>query len=252
LDILTFFTPAEMINLEIESEAVVVIDVLRASTTISAAFRAGASKIIPVADIEEARELSTTTGRENSLLCGSANGEPIDGFDLGNSPSEYVPGLVQRKTLFYYSLNLANTLLVARSQSRVLLGCFNNMNAILESTRDSNTIIFLCVGKNGRFALEDSVCAGMYIQYILNNIDGDFSLNDASTTARYLFYRHHRDILGMLHQSSHGMHLCKLGFDNDLGIAALPNIINIVPELSLEKNHIIPTVAVESMITALQ
>jgi 2-phosphosulfolactate phosphatase len=251
MDILTFFTPAEMASVKLDSETVVAIDVLRGATTITSALKAGASKIIPVGDLEHIHALKEKLGREDVLLCGSQNGEIIDGFELGNSPLEYTPSKVQRKTLLYCSVNMANALAVARQQSRVLLSCFNNMSAVLSSVGTPQTLLFLCVGKLGRFALEDAVCAGMLIQLILNKADGEVSLNDASTTARYLFYRHHRDIAGMLRQSSHGIFLRKIGFEDDLEYAAQTNIINIVPELSLEKDHILPTVAMEEVYSSL-
>lgn len=251
MDILTFFTPAEMASVKLESEMVIVIDVLRGTTTITSAFKSGASKIIPVGDLAHTHTLREKLGRENVILCGSLNGENIDGFELGNSPTDYSPAKVQRKTLLYCSVNMAKALSVARYQSRILLGCFNNMNAVLSSIGSPPALLLLCAGKSGRFAVEDAVCAGMFIQMLLNKMEGEISLNDASTTARYLYYRHHRDIAGMLNQSSHGIFLSKLGLAGDLEYAAQTNTVNIVPELSLEKDHIIPTVAMDNVYNSL-
>ena len=251
MDILTFFTPSEMAGVNINADVVIVIDVLRGATTISAALKAGAERIIPAADPPQALELATGMGREKVLLAGTVDGHRLDNFDLGNSPSEYSPSSVQRKPIVYCSNNISTALEISSPIGRVLVGCFNNIHSVLASIESSKTLLILCASKLGRFAMEDAVCAGMYIQYILNKIEGQFSLNDASATARHLFYRHHRNILGMLEQSSHGHYLTRLGYHADLEYAAMANVVNIVPELSLDKKNIIPTVSLDYVLQKL-
>ncbi len=244
MNIFTFFTPAELSTARLESEATIVIDVLRGATTIATAFASGATQVIPVDDIEQAHDFASKGDTESTILGGSINGEIIDGFNLGNSPLEFNPQNVQGKRLIYCSINIAQALAVAKNQQRVMLGCFNNLHAILNNLGDVSNLLILCAGKFGRFSMEDTVCAGMFIQYILNSIETEFSLNDASSTARYLFYRHHRNIAGMLEQSSHGIYLSKLGFGKDIEYAAMMNTIEIIPELSLDKKYLIPTSSV--------
>jgi 2-phosphosulfolactate phosphatase len=240
-----------MTDLNINSDNVVIIDVLRACTTLTVALKSGATKIAPMEDPEQARATYYDQGPIKAALGGSINGELINGFELGNSPLDYTPAVLRHKTLIYCSDNLSRAIDAVRSQERVCLGCFNNMNAVLAAIRNCHIISFLCVGKNGRFALEDAVCAGMFIQFILNNIETNFSLNDAASTARYLYYRHHRDILGMLNQSSHGLYLSKLGYSTDLEYAAQVNNINIIPELSSDKSSIIPSVSFEGVLNVM-
>jgi len=250
LNILTFFTPAEMTNINIGADVVVVVDVLRGSTTIASAFKAGASKIIPCGDLEHAFRIQNELGHDKALLCGNINDEYIDGFNLGSSPLEFTPAVIQHKALIFCSPNITKALAIARHHQRILLGCFNNLNAVLECLGNPANLIVLCAGKNGHFSLEDAVCAGMMIQFLLNRTETEFSLNDAASTARYLFYRHHRDILGMLNQSAQGIFLSKLGYSQDIEYSARLNTLNIVPELSLGKDYIIPTVAVENILVA--
>ncbi len=246
MNILTFFTPAELSTVRLDSEVAVVIDVLRGSTSLVTALNNGASRIIPVGDMANARKLAELNHDDSPVLCGSINSEIIDGFELGNSPLEYQPARVAGKTLIYCSVNMARSLAVARAQSRVLIGCFNNLYSLMNLIGDVSTLLILCSGKNGRFSLEDTVCAGMLIQLVLNKLESDFSLNDASSTARYLFYRHHRDIKGMLAQSSHGLFLNKLGYGDDIEYASLLNTFDIVPEMSLDKKYLLRAVSVES------
>ena len=218
----------------------------RSCTTLAVALKAGALEIIPLADPERARALYYQMEPSKTALGGSINGELINGFELSNSPLDYVPAAVQHRTLVYCSDNLSRAISSVKGQGQVVLGCFNNMSAVLTTIRECDTVSFLCVGKNGRFALEDAVCAGMFIQLILNNMESNFSLNDAAATSRYLYYRHHRDIRGMLNQSSHGQYLTKLGYATDLEYASQTNNINIIPELSTDQNRIIPSIAFES------
>jgi len=248
MDILTFFTPAEMAGQKLKADAAIVIDVLLGTTTISAALKAGAAKVIITSEVNEAIRLANTLGREQTLIGGNQSNGEIAGFDLSNSPGEYSINKIQRKNLIYCSSDTASAVAAARHADRVLLGSFNNMQAVIQSAGSPSVLHILCSGKAGRFAMEDAVCAGMFIQQILNRLEMDFSLNDASSTARYLYYRHHRNILGMLSQSSYGHYLSQQGHYKDIEYAGMMNIANIVPELSLDKHCFIPTVVLEKII----
>jgi 2-phosphosulfolactate phosphatase len=248
MDILTFFTPAEMAGQKLTADTAIVIDVLLGTTTISAALKAGASKVITVSEVDEAVKLADELGRKNTLIGGNQGISEISGFDINDSPGEYSLNKIQRKNLVYCSPDIAGAVTAARLAGRVLLGSFNNMQAVLQSAGSPLTLHILCAGKDGRFSLEDAVCAGMFIQQILNKAEVDFSLNDASSTARYLYYRHHRNILSMLTQSSYGSYLSRLGRYKDIEYAGMINIANIVPELSPDKSHFAPTVKLEKIL----
>jgi 2-phosphosulfolactate phosphatase len=243
MDIITFFTPAEFAGLDSSADVVIVFDVLRGTTTITAALRAGAAKIYPIGQIDEASPIMQTLGGDHIMLCGSLNGEPIENFHLGSSPLEFLPEKVGGKTIIYYSINMANAVKTSARAQRILLGCFNNMQAIIDSVEYPSQIHLLCAGKMGRFSFEDAVCAGMFIQRLVDGYSGEVGLNDASVTSRYLYYRHHRDIPGMLIQSAQGHYLKQTNHEADLDYAGQIDTVNIVPELSLDKTHIIPTVA---------
>jgi 2-phosphosulfolactate phosphatase len=225
-----------------------VIDVLLGTTTISAALKAGAAKVVTASDVDEAIKLADTLGREQTLIGGNQSDSEMVDFDLSNSPGEYSLNKIQRKNLIYCSPDTASAVAAVRHADRVLLGSFNNMQAVIQSAGSPSVLHVLCAGKAGRFAMEDAVCAGMFIQQILNRLEMDFSLNDASSTARYLYYRHHRNIIGMLSQSSYGHFLSRHGHYKDIEYAGMMNIANIVPELSLDKRYFIPTVVLEKMV----
>jgi len=89
MDILTFFTPAEMAGPKLTADTAIVVDVLLGTTTISAALKAGASKVITVSEVDEAIKFANELGREKTLIGGNRSIDETGGFDLGSSPGEY-------------------------------------------------------------------------------------------------------------------------------------------------------------------
>jgi 2-phosphosulfolactate phosphatase len=138
----------------------VVIDVLRATTTLTRALANGAREVVPVATPEEG--FAARNRRPGSLLCGERGGRKVAGFDLGNSPFEYEPGVVAGRTLVFASTNGSQALLAARARRRVL-ACFTNLGAALERVAGAAAVEVFCAGKEGGLALEDAACAGALV-----------------------------------------------------------------------------------------
>jgi len=240
-EVITLFTPSEMVGLDLKGSIALVIDVLRGSSTLIRALKNGASKIIPADEIEEARSLADDWPTGEYLLCAERNGIKVDGFNLGNSPLEYDPDTVSGKDLIYSSTNCSKAMLTSYPADRVMVGGFNNISAIMETIVFPARIILVCAGKMGRFALEDAVCAGMFVNEMLKDKTQEVALNDASRTAKLLFDFYHRDILKLLKESSHGNYLTGLGLGKDLEIASMIDSERIVPELSLDKSYFFAT-----------
>src|SRR5690606_24311561 len=99
------FTPDELVSGELQGRVAVVVDVLRATSSIVEALANGARSVLPVASIEAAVRLAQNVGRDQVLLCGERRGLPIEGFDLGNSPREFTPERVAGKTLIMTTTN---------------------------------------------------------------------------------------------------------------------------------------------------
>jgi 2-phosphosulfolactate phosphatase len=236
-EVLTLFTPSELIGIDLRGTVTIVIDVLRGSSTIIYALKNGASRIIPAEEIDVARDMADEWPTGEYLLCAERNGVRVEGFNLGNSPFEYDPAVVAGKDIIYSSTNCSKALIASYKADRVLIGTFNNITAVLDSIEFPARIMLVCGGKMGRFALEDSVCAGMFVNEILKLRKNDAALNDASRTAKILFDHYHRDILQLLKESSHGNYLCGLGMARDLEVASLVDSERIVPELSLDKTY---------------
>ncbi len=240
-EVITVFTPAELIGLDLKGSTAIVIDVLRGSSTIIYALKHGAERIFPAAEVDEARALADEWPTGEYLLCAERNGLKVDGFNLGNSPFEYNSAAVAGKNIIYSSTNCSKALLAAYGADRVLVGAFNNIAAIIDSIDLPARIALVCSGKMGRFALEDAVCAGMFVSEFLTRCRNAVALNDAARTAKILFDFYHRDILNVLRECSHGSYLAGLGQSRDLELASMVDSERIVPELSLDKSYFFAT-----------
>jgi 2-phosphosulfolactate phosphatase len=241
-EVITLFTPSELVGIDLKGGAAIVIDVLRGSSTVIQALKNGASRVIPAGEIEEARAIADEWPTGEYLLCAERNAVKVDGFNLGNSPLEYNPETVSGKDLIYSSTNCSKALLASYNADRVLIGAFNNISAAMESVGAAARVFLVCAGKMGRFALEDAVCAGMFVNEFLRDTGREVALNDASRTAKLLFDFYHRDILKLLRESSHGNYLLSLGLEKDLEFVAQIDTERIVPELSLDKTYFFSTV----------
>ncbi len=136
----------------------VAIDVLRATTTLTVAFEAGARAVIPLARPEEA--IALRDRHPGVLACGEREGRIVPGFDLGNSPAEYTPDRVAGRTLAFASTNGSRALLAIAGCGRRLLGAFVNASAVLDALAGQRRVWLVCAGTRGGFALEDAACAG--------------------------------------------------------------------------------------------
>lgn len=222
-----YFTPSEVSEEEISGKPVVVVDVLRASASIIRALKNGSRGIIPTQSVGEATELAQSLGRENVLLCGERGGKRIDGFDLGNSPKEFTRKMVDDKILIFATTNGSRAIAGAQGARSVLVGSFLNSKALLDylSKLDSDLAI-ICAGKLGRFALEDAVAGGMFVDHLRAE-----ELNDGAMAAHTLYQKYSQDIVGMLRSSSHGRYLIKLGYEEDIPLCGRLNSVNLIPSL---------------------
>jgi 2-phosphosulfolactate phosphatase len=140
---------------------VVVIDVLRATSTLTQALANGASRVVEAATVDEAFALRDR--HPGSLLCGEREGRIIPGFDLGNSPFEYGAERVRDRTLIFASTNGSQALRLGAGRTRVL-AAFVNLSAVIERVRRAREVVIVCAGKLGGFSLEDTGCAGLLVR----------------------------------------------------------------------------------------
>jgi 2-phosphosulfolactate phosphatase len=138
----------------------VVIDVLRATTTIVTALAAGAREVLVCRAIEEARQRATRLPGERRILGGERGGLRIRGFDLGNSPSEFTPERVAGKSIVFTTTNGTRALLHCRHAKRVLLAGFVNLSAVAKALEAEKEIHLVCAGTRGEISREDALLAG--------------------------------------------------------------------------------------------
>ena len=228
-----YLSPAEIRSPELQDKIVVVIDVLRASTSIVTALNNGAKSVIPVAEVETARDLAAAVFDRPVLLCGERNEMRIDGFDLSNSPLEYAKDIVTDKTIIFTSSNGARLFDYAKNAARVVVGAFVNVTALSGYIATlPNDVALLCAGKNGRFGLEDVVCGGMMTCLLVAQMANPVALNDAALAAGIMYQNYAANITEMLYQASHGKRLIEIGQEHDLKICGAVDAISAIPVLT--------------------
>ncbi len=227
LDVL--FSPVQADELFFTGKTTVVIDVLRASSTIIAALSNGAKEIVPVGTVEFAVKVSGGIFGGQTLLGGERNTKKIEGFALGNSPSEYTKEIVSGKSIVFYSTNGSRAIVKAKYSANLFICSFNNLKVLAEHLVNLNEdVVILCSGNNNFFSLEDSVCAGMLVSE-LSSHNKNAGLNDASNSASALFKSFGKNILKMLSETDHGRLLIENGFKDDLQACAGLNNTEVIP-----------------------
>jgi 2-phosphosulfolactate phosphatase len=190
-----------------EGPCAVVIDVLRATTTLTAAFARGARRVVPTATPDEA--LSLRAGHPRVLACGERDGRIVPGFDLGNSPLEYTAERVAGRTLAFASTNGSLAMLAARRFRRRVLAAFVNASAAVETVRREREIVIVCAGKLGGFSLEDAACAGLLIARL--EAHGAAPAGGAARMALRLAPRDAGEVRALVEGASHARELRSMG-----------------------------------------
>jgi 2-phosphosulfolactate phosphatase len=211
------FTPGEATPAAVG----VVVDVLRATSTIAQALAAGYRRVLCCAEIEEARELAEREGP--AKLAGERRLEHIDGFDFGNSPHE-VAGEPAAPTLILTTTNGTRLLASAAERfERVYVGCLLNLDAVAAAARESGEdVAVLCAGVLGELALDDAYCAGR----IAEALGGD---PEDSARAAILLARSFPNAVEGLGASRSAANLRRHGLETDVERCARENDLSVVP-----------------------
>jgi len=226
----TLFIPEAIKNTELADKLVVVIDVLRASSTIVTALANGCRGFIPILSPDQAKEKAQQFEKERVLLGGEREGTKIEGFDLGNSPREYQREAVKDKTIIFSTTNGVKTLEMVKGAHRIIIGSFLNLQAVCNyCTNYKGDISIICAGKEGSFSLEDTACAGMLIDSLKNVLSDTCQESDANLTARLLYKKFGNNILEILRKSQHGRYLESIGLEKDLKFCSQLDFFHIVP-----------------------
>lgn len=211
---------------------VVVVDLLRATSTIITALANGAKSIIPTSTIEEAVKIAKNFDKSTYLLCGEKNTKMIEGFDLGNSPLEYTEEKVKGKKLIFTTTNGTKVFNLLKHAQNVLIYSTLNLSAVKQKMIElSDEWIIICSGRNGFYDASDAIAAGLLLSKLTesqNSLKG----NDASKTSLILYEKFKNDLRNFLKSTDHGQILIENGFEADIDFISQLNRFDIIARLS--------------------
>lgn len=220
----------------------VMIDVLRASTTITYAVAADCGDIFPCRAIQEARDLAASLASQAPLLAGERGGTQIPGFDLDNSPASYTPETVKGRTIVFTTTNGTATLAACGAADVILVGAFSNLSAIVETLAELDKPVHLaCAGTNGMVTAEDCLCAGAIGLQLRSQGRLDTHSNDATRMTIEMYQRCRSGpttLADELRNSHGGRNLQQLGFDTDIECAARRDRLALVPVFDPQRGTI--------------
>lgn len=229
------FTPAEIGAAGVAGQAVVVIDVLRAASTMVEALVNGARDVLPSESVEQAVKRAQEIGRDQALLCGERDVERISGFELGNSPLEFTPDRVAGRTLVMTTTNGTRALLLGSGGKRCLVASLLNASAVADALAGEAAVLLLCAGREGRFAAEDALCAGVIARRIAiraRQAGTTVTTNDASRVAMLMAARFGDRVARLLPRTAAGRSLVRHGRGEEVAYCARLDRHRAVPRVA--------------------
>jgi 2-phosphosulfolactate phosphatase len=224
------FTPEEASRVPLAGVTAVVLDVVRASTTIVAALEHGAPVVVPVGSPDDALARAGAWAGGPALAGGERGGVPPPGFECGNSPAEYTTGRIQGRPVVFTTTNGTRALLAVAGASRVAVGGFVNAAAVARwVASEPGDVLLVCAGEKGRFCLEDAVCAGLLVERLTGAVAAATGLTDAARAAFLLWRRYADDLEGMLEDATWAQALAAQGQGADLPLCIRVNVSEVVP-----------------------
>jgi 2-phosphosulfolactate phosphatase len=221
----TCFSPALYDPAEYSNSIVVIIDVLRASSAICTAFANGASEIIPVASVSEAKKYKS----KGYLVAAERDGYVLDFADFGNSPFNFTRDKVEGRTIVYSTTNGTGIIDLASSAYLTVIGSFLNIRALTAwlSSQKKDTLLF-CAGWKNRFNIEDTICAGAIAEVLLES--GLFStICDSTVAAIDLWSLAKKDLPAYIEKAAQSTRLREKGLDDCIGFCLTPDFTDKIP-----------------------
>ena len=217
-------SPALLHLYDLAQKIVVVIDVLRATSTICTALYHGAQKVIPVDSVEKCMEIGRQLG---AVTAGERDGHIAPGLEHGNSPLEYPASFIQNKTLVLTTTNGTRLLHMAKDAEEIVIGSFLNVSAVCEYLiARRRPVMLACAGWKDRINLEDSLLAGAIIHRIKSHFDIQC---DAALIVEQLYEATHHRLMEHMQQASHYQRLTRHGFQQDIAYCLTIDAANVLP-----------------------
>ncbi len=224
----TSLSPALLHLYDISASIVVIIDVLRATSTIATALHHGAQSIIPVDSVPECIRIGKQL---NAITAGERDGKVAEGLQYGNSPFEYPASFIAGKTLVLTTTNGTKLLHMAieRGANEIITGSFANLEVVCAHLlKENKPVLLACAAWKDRFNLEDTLLAGA----VINKIKDSFSINcDASQMAETLYKEAAGDLFEFMKikEASHYKRLSSYGLEDDIRHCLAPDTAPVLP-----------------------
>jgi 2-phosphosulfolactate phosphatase len=217
-------TPELLHLYDVTRRAVVVVDILRATSCMVTALANGADHIVPVANLDDCRKMKA----QDYVISGERDGVKVDDFDKGNSPFEYLDGMAGKKIAFT-TTNGTQAIEKSKAAPVLVVGSFLNLQAVTDFLHHQlHSILIVCAGWKGRFSLEDTLFAGALVEQVQSFASLDC---DAGLSAWHLYREAKKDLVTYLEQSSHVRRLNRLNIYRDIEFCVSVNKYATVPVL---------------------
>jgi 2-phosphosulfolactate phosphatase len=208
-------TPRDLAGADLRERCALVVDVLRASTSIVTALDHGCPRVIPVGTAAEARARARALNG-TVLLGGERGGERIPGFDLGNSPLEYTAGRVRGRPVVLTTTNGTRALLAAQTASETAVAAFVNADAAARwAASRHRDVVVVCAGERDAVALEDVAAAGVVVEH-LARLRARVRLTDAAIVACGVGERYRANLGRLRADAAWARRLAGKGYEADL------------------------------------
>jgi len=227
-----FFGGQQLAQSDIQGRVVLLIDVLRASTTVAVALANGARAVIPFESSDEVIDRAKQFERTDVLLAGERKMHAIPGFDLGNSPREYTAETVEGKTVLLTTTNGTVALAGLQGARDVVVASYVNYSAvsamIRAAARGAADVAIVCAGRDRQFALEDAACAGRFTSSVIKRLP-NVRLNDAAQACCLIDKRYGDRLDRLFEDAEHGRALAEAGYGGDLAVCASLDAHPVIP-----------------------
>jgi len=224
----TVLSPALLHLYDIDDAIVVIIDVLRATSTIATALYNGASCVMPVDSVEKCIAVGRSV---NGITAGERDGRVIEGLQHGNSPFEYSRDFIEHKTLVLTTTNGTRLLHMAleKGAKTIITGAFANMSSVVEHlTGRQQNVILACAAWKNRVNIEDTLFAGA----VIDKVKDHFQIHcDSSGMAHSLYKEGRQDLYAFIKSknASHYVRLSAYGLEKDIQHCLIPDTANVLP-----------------------
>lgn len=224
-------TPELLRQHSVDEKVVVVVDVLRASSTMVTAFAHGLERVMPVAYVEGCLALQ----RLGYLSAGERDGAKVEGFNFGNSPYDVMNGELEGKSLAMTTTNGTLAIEKAKSAKKLLIGTFLNMSAVVEKLQTlSGPVLVVCAGWKGFINLEDTLFAGALVSKLAGTHE---VIGDSALAAKLMYESSKEDLYEVVSKASHAQRLKELSAEKDMRYCLQIDEYDVVPVL--ESEHLV-------------